>query len=275
MRRAAERVATPPGRGHPPVAATCSATAREQRLLGLGSAVGNRVVARMVAQREAEGVVIGLAAELKGRIAAGATHGAHISTLVGTITPRSFEERFAAFDDTAVRTAIAALSDEEDRVRVFSALLTGRPYFPGPAAAVYADLKRAGRGAEIDGPVNARFTALTGITRALDWAAELDRPLARLWLGLRDEQVRELLDVDLGRELAADLLRELTDPDTASVLRRSVATGSRGRPPGAAARRPGRRRLDRAPPRGARLRRLHLGAGAARSPGANRTGTGR
>lgn len=114
----------------------------------------------------------------------------HLPGVLSLIRSADLAERDTAFASPSVRTTVKDALDEEGRAEIFSALLAGRPYNPDYESTIFQTYGTA-KADEVSTEVNRRFVAAVGITRALDWSSSLDKPLARYWLRLRDEVVRE------------------------------------------------------------------------------------
>ena len=119
----------------------------------------------------------------------------HVPSIVALIRSAGLDERDTAFASHSVRSTVQDGLDEDGRAEVFSALLDGRAYNPDWESTIFQTYE-SDKADEVSAEVNRRFVAAVGIGRALDWSSPIDKPLARYWLRLRDEVVRE----DIGRE---------------------------------------------------------------------------
>lgn len=112
--------------------------------------------------------------------------------LITTIEGAAVPERRAAYANTPLRDLLISRMTGDDRKRVLSALLAGKPYLPGAMSILYQSLTTLERH-DIDVAIQARFLSETGIGDPLDWTNADDKPLARRWLELRDLVVDTLL----------------------------------------------------------------------------------
>jgi hypothetical protein len=137
----------------------------------------------------------------------------HLPSVVGLIRSATATERETAFATQGVRDTVIDALDEDGRATVFSALLEGRPYHPDFESTIFGTYEEA-KAEEVSARVNARFSKAVGITRKLDWDDAIDRPLARYWLRLRDDIVREEIrreDEDRFQAEVLDALKTSTE----------------------------------------------------------------
>jgi hypothetical protein len=203
-------------------------SSRAREIAGLQQTVGNARVDRLIARRrgaqeeagEVAAPTVGLAHELLGRLLV-APH--DTPGLLAPIMAAPVSERRRAYDDWGLRLQVMAQLGAANREQLFSALLAGTPYHPGALSILYGELVPVERH-DIDTATNARFFAETGIARALDWSHDLDKPLARRWLELRD-LLMDTVHVRPGRVKAyEEYLSEAVDLLKGAAFGRSTGT---------------------------------------------------
>lgn len=203
--------------------------AQQGGLLGLQQAAGNAAVVRLLSSANVQrdpgssdpepgtvGGTIPLAEAIETHFT---TAPYHPPSLVSLIQSAALAQRDEAFADASMRKTVIDALDEEDRARVFSALLAGRVYQPDYESAIFQTYTTT-KADEVSDEVNRRFTAAVGISRALDWSSSLDKPLARYWLRLRDDVVREEIESEEERQFRDEVLAALatSTDDAVSVI---------------------------------------------------------
>ena len=192
-----------PGIGRPQRAAEAAPARASDAggLLGLQQSAGNAAVVQLLSSKTVQrgepdadpgGELIPLADAIEAKFTMGPFH---VPSVVELIQSARLDERDTAFASPSVRSTVQDALDEDGRAEVFSALLAGRTYSPDWESTIFQtyETKKAD---EVSAEVNRRFVAAVGVSRALDWSSAIDKPLARYWLRLRDDVVRE----DIGRE---------------------------------------------------------------------------
>jgi hypothetical protein len=204
MKRQAPKPGIGPARS-PTADAPARPLPREAGLLDLQQTAGNSAVVELLRPptlQRANGDGEGDPGPMVGRVlladaieAQFTTAPYYVPSVVRLIRSAELAERDVAFASPSVRATIIEALDEDGRAEVFSALLAGRPYNPDWESTIFKTLAET-KADEVSAEVNRRFTESVGLTRALDWSSPIDKPLARYWLRLRDDVVRE----EVGRE---------------------------------------------------------------------------
>jgi hypothetical protein len=112
-----------------------------------------------------------------------------IGGLIGLITKATRHQRRQLYLERDTRAMVIGRLGGHEAEEVLAAMLAGTPYYPGIESKAYQSMS-ASEQAPINKEANRRFTAETGITRKL-MVEERDKVLARRWLELRDDVIRD------------------------------------------------------------------------------------